>query len=187
MTTLLAVKKNNRICIGADTLTILAGGRKQTASDLINSDKIIAHQSNYIGVDGNHSLYLALKDLLKQDKKKVSFATEEDVFKQICRWHHILKEKYDLIPSSEESDSFESSRFELLIVSGAGIFKTYELRSVQHFAKFYAVGSGSSYALGAMEALYDKELSAEKIAKEALQVAAQFDDATGLPGTFYTL
>ena len=58
-TTLLAVKKNKSICIDADTLTVIAGGRKQTSADLVNSDKIIKYEANYIGVFENHSLLLA--------------------------------------------------------------------------------------------------------------------------------
>lgn len=187
MTTILAVKKDKSVCIAADTLTVIAGGRKQTSSDLINHDKIIKYETNYIGVFGNHSLFLAIKNCLKKDKRKRSFSSEDEVFNEICRLHRTLKDEYDLLDHSEGSDSFESSRFELLIINSKGIFKTYELRSVQHFARFCAIGSGSSYAIGAMEALYDGNYSAEKIAKKSLEVAAEYDDATGVPGTFYSM
>lgn len=187
MTTILAVKKNKTICIGADTLTIIGGSRKQSADDVVNSDKIIKYKSNYIGVSGNHSLLLAIKDYFKRSKKKHSFTTEEEVFSELCQLHCAMKEEYHLIPLSESDDCFENSRFELLIVNAAGIFKTYELRSVQQFAQFYGIGTGASYALGAMQALYDQEDSAEIIAKKSLEVAAEFDDSTGLPGTFYSL
>lgn len=186
MTTIVAVKKNKSICIGADTLSVFAGGRKQSSIDLVNSDKIIKYESNYIGVFGNHSLFLAIKNILKRDKRKRSFSNEDDVFNEICQLHQTLKDEYDLI-SSIVGDSFEPSRFELLIVNAKGIFKTYELRSVQHFARFYAIGTGSSYALGAMEALYSKDSSAEKIANKSLEIAAEFDDATGMPGKFYKI
>lgn len=187
MATILAVKKDKSICIGADTLTILAGGRKQTSADLVNSNKIIKYESNYIGVCGNHSLFLAINNCLKKDKRKRSFSNEDQVFNEINQLHSTLRDEYDLISSTGDNDSFESSRFELLIINANGIFKTYELRSVQHFARFYAIGSGSSYALGAMESLYSGNDSAEKITKKSLEVAAEFDDATGLPGTFYTI
>jgi ATP-dependent protease HslVU (ClpYQ) peptidase subunit len=98
-----------------------------------------------------------------------------------------MKEDYHLISSSEDNDCFECCRFELLIINTAGIFKTYELRSVQQFAQFYAIGTGASYALGAIQALYDQENSAETIVKRSLEIAASFDDSTGLPGTFYSL
>jgi ATP-dependent protease HslVU (ClpYQ) peptidase subunit len=187
MTTILAVKKNKTICIGADTLTIIGGSRKQSANDLVNSDKIIKYKSNYIGISGNHSLLLAIKDYLKRSKKKHSFNTQDEVFSALCLLHSAMKEEYHLIPSSENDDCFENSRFELLIVNPSGIFKTYELRSVQQFAQFCAIGTGASYALGATQALYDQKNSAELIVRKSLEVAAEFDDSTGLPGTFYSV
>lgn len=186
MGTILAVKKNKNICIGSDTLTVIAG-RKQSSADLINFEKIIKYEANYIGVSGNHSLLLAIKNCLRKDKRKRSFSSEEEIFHELCELHRTLRDEYDFIPEAGNEDSFESSRFELLIVNSYGIFKTYELRSVQHFARFCAIGTGTSYALGAMEALYTKEPSAEKIAKKSLEVAAEFDDATGMPGTFHSI
>jgi ATP-dependent protease HslVU (ClpYQ) peptidase subunit len=186
MTTILAVKKKGSICIGADTLTIIAGGRKQTSADLVNCEKIIQYESNYIGINGDYSLFLAIKTILTQDRRKRSFTNEENIFNEISKLHITLKDEFALIPSAEE-DSFESSQFELLIVNPHGIFKTYELRSVQQFARFYAIGSGASYALGAIESLYNENYSAEEIAKKSLEVASEFDDATGLPGTFYSV
>lgn len=101
--------------------------------------------------------------------------------------HKVLKEKYHLTPYNDEEDSFESSRFESLIVNPYGIFKTYELRSVQQFIQFAAIGSGAPYALGAIQALYNRLDSAEEIAKAALNAVIELDDSSGLPGTFYTV
>jgi len=53
---------------------------------------------------------------------------------------------------------------------------------VQEYRKFYAIGSGTDLALGALYSLYpDPRLSAEQIARKAIEAAAEFDDATGLP------
>jgi ATP-dependent protease HslVU (ClpYQ) peptidase subunit len=77
MTTILAVKKDKTICIGADTLTIIGGSRKQSAYDLLNPEKIIKYKSNYIGISGNHSLFLAIDDYLRRSKKKHSLHYRE--------------------------------------------------------------------------------------------------------------
>jgi ATP-dependent protease HslVU (ClpYQ) peptidase subunit len=87
----------------------------------------------------------------------------------------------------DEDDLFESSKMESLIVNSHGIFKTYELRSVQQFIYFAAIGSGAQYALGALYALYDRFDSAEEVAREALKAVVEFDDSSGLPGSFYTV
>lgn len=187
MPTILALKKDNVICIGSDSLHILGGSRKQSAEYLAHSEKIIQYQSNYIGVLSNSSLYLAIKDYLSGSKKKHFFRNIEEIFNELRLIHKVLREEYYLLPEQSTDESFESSKFELLIINKHGIFKTYELRSVQAFTRFYAIGTGASYALGAMEALYDKNHSAEVITKLALEISAEFDDSTGLPGYFHTI
>jgi len=43
-------------------------------------------------------------------------------------------------------------------------------------------GSGSDYALGALYSSYNRPgWSAEKIARHAIETAAEFDDGTGMP------
>jgi ATP-dependent protease HslVU (ClpYQ) peptidase subunit len=59
---------------------------------------------------------------------------------------------------------------------------------VQEFSRFYAYGSGSDYALGALWALYERpNLSALQIARQAIEAAAEFDDGTALPLQSYTV
>ena len=42
---------------------------------------------------------------------------------------------------------------------------------VTEFQKFYAIGAGRDYAIGAMHVLYDQEKSAEEIARLAIESA----------------
>jgi ATP-dependent protease HslVU (ClpYQ) peptidase subunit len=51
--------------------------------------------------------------------------------------------------------------------------------SVTRFLRFDAIGSGSSYALGAVHALYDGRLSAEEMARRACEAGMHFDIACG--------
>jgi ATP-dependent protease HslVU (ClpYQ) peptidase subunit len=187
MGTVLAVRKNGIICIAADSLTISGSSRKQTADYVVNCGKIIKCGPSYIGTASHSSWHATLKSYFNQKKKKPSLGTREEIFDELLNMHHILKEEYFLVPHENDEDQFESSRFESLIVNPHGIFKTYKLRSVQQFIHFIAIGTGASYALGALYALYDRLGSAEEIAKEALNVAAEFDDSSSLPGTFYTV
>lgn len=182
----LAVKKNGTICIASDTMTISGGSRKQTAEHVANSEKIVQWGSSYLGVASHPIWPLVLSSYFKHEKQKPSLTSQEEIFEELLNLHKVLKERYYLTAYSDE-DSFESSRFESLIVNSYGIFKTYELRSVQQFIQFAAIGSGAQYALGALHALYNQFDSAEEIAKAALGAVAEFDDSTGLPGTFYTV
>ena len=75
-----------------------------------------------------------------------------------------------------------------LIANPHGIFGVAAHRTVQEFSRFYAYGSGSDYALGAMYFAYgNPKLDAEQIARHGIEAAAEFDDGTGLPITCFTL
>lgn len=183
---ILAVKKKDIICIASDSMTISGGSRKQTGDHITNADKIVKYGDSFIGITSHPVWPLVLKSYLNQsNKQSPSLGSSEEIFNELLRMHQALKDKYYLVPEENEDDAFESSRFESLIINPNGIFKTYELRSVQHFMHFAAIGSGASYAFGAMHALYDRLESAEEIAKTALNAVVEFDDSSGLPGFFY--
>jgi ATP-dependent protease HslVU (ClpYQ) peptidase subunit len=44
---------------------------------------------------------------------------------------------------------------------------------VTEFQKFYAIGAGCDYAIGAMHVMYNQERSAEEIARLAIEAAIQ--------------
>lgn len=183
----LAVKKNGNICIASDSMTISGGSRKQTADHIANSEKIIKWGNSYLGIAGHPAWQLVLKSYIKQIKQKPLLQSKEEIFEELLKLHQILRENYYLTPSDDEEEPFESSHFESIIINSQGIFKTYELRSVQQFLNFAAIGSGASYALGALHALYERHDSAEDIAKAALHAVISFDDSSGLPGIFHTI
>ena len=102
--------------------------------------------------------------------------------------HASLKDKYFLMPEEDKEDALESTRMDVLIANAHGIFGVSGHRTVQEFSKFYAYGSGSDYALGALWANYDrKSMSAAQIARSAIDAASEFDDGTGLPVQSYTV
>ncbi len=183
----LAVKKKGVICIASDSMTISSGNRKQTADHVVNSEKIIKWGTSYLGVTDHPAWPLVLTNYIKQLKQSPSLKSREEIFDELLKMHQVLKDKYYLVTENDEDDEFESSRFESLIINSHGIFKTYDLRSIQQFVYYAAIGSGASYALGALHALYDHLDSAEEIAKAALNVVVEFDDSSGLPGTFYSV
>ena len=54
------------------------------------------------------------------------------------------------------------------------------------YQRFWAIGSGAEYALGAMFALYDELDDAEQIALRAVKAGAEFNSGTALPATVRT-
>ena len=68
-----------------------------------------------------------------------------------------------------------------------GIFGVYSLREVSEYHKFWAIGSGSEFALGAMHVLYDRLDSAQEIAEAAVEAGCEFNTASGLPISFQVM
>jgi ATP-dependent protease HslVU (ClpYQ) peptidase subunit len=63
----------------------------------------------------------------------------------------------------------------------------HSLREVCEYKKFWAIGSGSEYALGAMYAVYDMLDSAEEIAKAGVTSGTEFNNASAMPMSSYTV
>jgi ATP-dependent HslUV protease, peptidase subunit HslV len=187
MSTIVAVKKDGYVAIAADTLTMW-GSMKESADHIENSEKILKFQDNYLAFTGSASFRLVVAHWLEKSKRKPKLDSVENIFDSWISFHKVLKEKYFLRSDDEESDAFETSRMNVLIVNPKGVFSVGVLRDVTEFKRFAAFGSGCDFAIGAMRAFYDDEnKSAEDIARTGIEVAAEFDDATGLPLNCYTI
>ena len=187
MTTIAVVRKGNTVAIAADTLTKWGSG-KESAKYIANSEKILKIGANYIAVTGNATFKLILKDYFVEQGNEIQLSNTMEIFRTWNRLHSILKEKYFLMPEEDKEDALESTRMDVLISNSHGIFGVSGHRTVQEFSRFYAYGSGSDYALGALWADYDRKgLSAAPIARRAVEAAADFDDGTGLPVQSYTV
>ncbi|MEK9873385.1 MAG: hypothetical protein VW583_06435 [Betaproteobacteria bacterium] len=181
MTTITVVRKSNEIAIAADTLTKWGSG-KETAKYVVNSGKILNFGDNYLAVTGNATFKLILSDYFSGEGQNANLSSSEEIFKTWNKLHQKLKESYFLMPEEDKDDSLESSRMDVLIANRHGIFGVSGHRTVQEFSRFYAYGSGSDYALGSMYANYElPDITAEQIAKKAVEAAAEFDDGTSTP------
>lgn len=187
MTTITVVKKGGIAAIAADTLTKWGAG-KESAKYIANSEKITKIGSNYVAVTGNATFKLILRDYFLEQGNDCRLSNPVEIFQTWNRLHQALKEKYFLMPEEDKEDALESTRMDVLIVNAHGIFGVSGHRTVQEFSRFYAYGSGSDYALGALWADYDRKgMSASRIARRAIEAAAEFDDGTGLPAQAFTV
>jgi len=187
MSTVVVVKKNGLIAIAADTLT-KAGSTRETADYVVNHEKIVRVQDNYLALAGPTSMKLILKNYFATAKARIRLDTVDNILKTWLQMHAALKEDYFMNSSEDSDDSFESSQADTVIANKHGIFGISAHRVVQEFSKFYAYGQGSEYATGAMFAVYDDPArAAEEIARIGITAAAEFDASTGLPMTVVTI
>ncbi len=181
MTTVTVVKKEGRIAIAADTLTKWGGG-KESAAYVMNHEKILRVGDSYIAITGSATFKLILADYFSSLESPPVLDTTLEIFRVWNQMHAVLKEQYYLQTGEDKEEDLESTRMDVLVANTHGIFGVAAHRTVQEFSRFYAYGSGSPYALGAMYVAYRApSLDAEAIARLGVAAAAEFHDETGLP------
>jgi len=186
MSTVVVAKKGGKVCIAADSLTSF-GDLRMGADYESGHDKILIHDDSYLGIVGSAAHQLVMESIFKQDEIKLDFSSRLAVFETFRSLHPILKDKYFLNAKDEDDDPYESTQIDALIACPHGIFGVHSLREVCEYTKFWAIGSGSEYALGAMYAVYDMLDSVEEIAKAGVMAGAEFNNASAMPMSSYTV
>lgn len=186
MSTIVVVKKNGKACIAADTLTTFGDLRLASSFDAAH-DKIQNYEDGYFGIVGSAAHALVMESVLKDKKIKIDFSDRMAIFETFRKLHPVLKDKYFLKTKEEDNDPYEATHIDALICNRKGIFGIYSLREVSEYTRFWAIGSGSEYALGAMYALYDRLDKVEDIARAGVEAGCEFNSASALPLTLYTV
>jgi len=185
MTTIVAVHKNDQIAIAADSMTTFGDTRLSAEFDR-TSDKIVRYRDTYIGLCGSAAHQLVFQSLLaKQDR--LDFSNKIGIYDTFQKLHPILKDQHFLNPREEEDDPYESTQVTALVANEHGIFGVFSMREVFEYTRFWAIGTGREFALGAMHVMYERLDTAEAIAKVGVEAGATFDKNSGLPMTLYTL
>src|SRR6187399_440358 len=185
MTTLVAVRKNDEIAIAADSLTTFGDTRLSADYDR-TSEKIVHYKGNYIGLCGSAAHQLVFESLLAAHGD-LDFSNKLAIFETFRKLHPILKEQHFLNPKEEEDDPYESTQVTALVANEHGIFGVYSMREVFEYTRFWAVGSGREFALGAMHVLYGRLKTAEAVARAGVECGATFDKNSALPMSLFTL
>lgn len=173
-------RKGNTACIAADTLTTF--GDIRLGSDLdVNHSKIQTFGKSYMGIVGSAAHTLVAERAFNDKDVKADFSNRDTTFDTLIRLHPVLKERYFLNPKDTDEDPYETSQIDAVFINKNGIFAMYTLREVYEYTKFWAVGSGACYALGAMHAVYDRLKSAKDIAIAGASAGAHFDTSSAPP------
>ena len=117
----------------------------------------------------------------------IKLGSRMEVYETFRRLHPVLKEQGYLNPKEDEDDPYESSQITALIVNSSGIYGVYSYREVFDYDRFWGIGSGRNFALGAMFAAYDRCKTAADVAKIGVMAGAEFDTATQGPIVLHTV
>jgi ATP-dependent HslUV protease subunit HslV len=185
MSIVVVVKKAGRCVIAADSLSMF--GHTKVSSNYHRCEKIHRVNGSYVGIVGASVHDNVFEHVIRKESGILNFDDTEAIFDTYLKLHTILKENYFLNPSESDDDEYESSRIDALIANPNGIFGMYSFRESYEFEKFWAIGSGTEYALGAMFAVYELFEQPEKIAETAVRAACEFDDGCDLPMDIYSV
>ena len=190
MTTLVVVKKAGQVVIAADTLVTF--GDTRLSHRFESNSKIFkvetSQGTSYVGMAGTVAHFPVLrKAILSLPPEEIRLNSREEVFDTFLKLHPLLKETFFLQSKEDDNDPYESSQFTVLIANATGIYGLYSYREVFEFKEFWGVGSGRSFALGAMHASWPKARSAREVALAGLNAGCEFDKNSGGPIDVFTL
>jgi len=185
VTTIAVAKKGGEVAIATDSLTTF-GDTRLGRNYKGEHDKILHLAGSWIGVCGSSAHHLVLESALAK-LEEVRFGSRVEVFETFRRLHPVLKEHTYLNPKEDDDDPYESSQIVAAIANDTGIYGVYSYREVFEFDRFWSIGSGRNFALGAMHAIYETAASAAEIASAGVAAGIEFDTASGGPIVVHTV
>ena len=180
MTTVVIVRKNGMVALAADTLVTFGDTRLSHGYEA--NDKLFRVGDSWVGMAGTTAHFPVLRRALAAlPADELKLHSRDEVFDTFLKLHPKLKETFFLNSKEEDADPYESSQFTALIANHAGIFGVYSYREVFEFDRFWAIGTGRAFALGAMFAAFDKAKSARELAELGVRAGCEFDKNSGGP------
>ena len=186
MTTICVARRGGQVAIAADSLVTFGDTRLLHGYEA--NDKLFRVGNSWFGMAGTTAHFPVLRKALgalKADELKLN--SRDEVFDTFLKLHPMLKEQFFLNSKEEDADPYESSQFTALIANASGIYGVYSYREVFEFDRFWAIGSGRSFALGAMYASWDKAKSAREVAELGVRAGCEFDKNSSGPVRVHTL
>jgi ATP-dependent protease HslVU (ClpYQ) peptidase subunit len=185
LSTVVVARKGGTVAIASDSLVTFGETRLPPGYEA--NDKMFELDGSWIGAVGSVAHLPVLQQALAALKPEERLLqSRQGLFDTFLRLHPKLKEQFFLNTKEHDSDPYESSQFSILIANVNGIFGVESYREVFEFERFWAIGSGRRFALGAMHAVYDKARGAAEIAEAGVLAGCEFDTSSAGPARLHT-
>ena len=190
MTTLVVVKKAGQVAIAADALVTFGDTRLphrfEANSKIFKVDTSAG--ISYVGMAGTVAHFPALrKAMAALPKEDLKLGSKDEVYDTFLKLHPMLKETFFLQTKEDDNDPYESMQFTVVIANATGIYGLYSYREVFEFKEFWGIGSGRSFALGAMHACWGAAKTAREVAMAGMSAGCEFDKNSAGPIEVFTL
>ena len=180
MSTVVVARKGGTLAIASDSLVTFGDTRLPPGYEA--NDKMFQVDSSWVGAVGSTAhmpvLRQALAALLPDE---LQLHSRDALFDTFLRLHPKLKDRFFMNTKEQDSDPYESSQFSILVANVHGIFGVESYREVFEFERFWAIGSGRRFALGAMHAAYDRARNASELAQAGVLAGCEFDTSSAGP------
>ena len=181
MSTIVVVRKGRKACIACDTLATI-GSRKQKAQYVQAPDKIFRFQDSFIGTTGYAVHNAVLQSYFSRYPENVSLDTPGRDLRDLARDAQGAARGVPHEPEARKRRPLRDYPHD----RGGGqsarhLRRDAGSRDVESFPRFWAIGSGTDFALGAMFVMYERTDDVEAIARAGVEAGAEFDDASDLP------
>ncbi len=175
MSIVVAVKKNDRLVMAADTLTCFGESEKTPASNC-RTEKIYRFGDSILGATGWAVYDDILRDYVAR-KQMPDLSGRDAIYRFFLDLWKDLHEHYAFVNDQAQTKDapFGDLDTSFLFANRAGLFKVSSDLCVTTFEQYYAIGSGAEYALGAIYNCYETLDDAAEIARRAVHTACQFD------------
>ncbi len=180
MTTVVVVKKGGSVAIAADSLVTF--GDTRLAHGYEANEKLFQVGDHWVGMAGTTAHFPVLRRALGSlPPDELRLRSRDQVFETFLKLHPKLKDNFFLNTKEDDADPYESSQFTALIANDSGIYGVYSYREVFEFDRFWGIGTGRAFALGAMYAAYDRLKTAREIAELGCRAGCEFDKNSAPP------
>jgi ATP-dependent HslUV protease, peptidase subunit HslV len=179
MSIALAIEKNGEIIVAADTLTSF--GHTKVPPVLHSAVKVRRVGASLLATTGWGVYENILDDVLAR-RKNIRLGSRGQIFEFFLRLWSDLHKKYSFVNDQideKEAGPFGNLDSTFLVVGRPGIFYVGPDMSVTRVERYFAIGSGAQFALGALNALHDSKLGVETMARRAIEAAIAFDTYCG--------
>jgi ATP-dependent protease HslVU (ClpYQ) peptidase subunit len=178
MSIVVAVAKQGRTVMAADTQSTF--GAEVVPPENLTTIKIRRVGGSLLGRSGWGVYDNILVDLLQRGETP-ELNDAGQIFRFFTELWKVLHKRYAFVnDQAKRKDSpFGDLGGSFVIANKNGIFYVAPNLGVTRFERYYAIGAGADYSLGALHQLYDREGDAQQVARSAVETAIAFNVRCG--------
>lgn len=180
MSVIVGVHASGRTVLAANGDTYF--GHERAGAPDYQESKIIQVGPGLIGVSG-WGVYGGLLERLAADDERPEPMDRDSIF-DFFQWAwRAMSDRYHFVNNQADGESgpFTDLDSVFLVAAPGGLFHVTPILSVLPMQRFWAIGSGGEYALGALDVLWREDADPAELAGRAVEAARRFDTKSSGP------